>query len=215
MTQTHNNSQHNSNFLKRLLTWTISHFAFLNFLILALTFSSVSFVNYFNPGIVSGSTTTKGWANSQRPSRPLAWDLWKRNFFLSRKNFQYLLKISFPNCFHTYQQLKIDLREHILHDPAHLFWINDEQWQSALGSISLHQSSLSSHFRSKDWKFDDLFSFSLKLGGWSIMDHGMKISNTNLPSSLQIPSAKQTLSVLLQSPCLVPSPTLPSTRQPA
>ena len=160
------NSRHISSFLKILLTRTVSLVAFLNFPCLVLTFSSVSFLNYFNPGIVFCSTTTRGWARSMRPSRPFAWDLWKRNIFCHARISYIYLKL-FPNCFHTYQQLKIDLREHVLHDPGHLFWINDEQQQSTLGSILLHQSSLSSHFRSKDWKFDDLFSFSLKLDGFN------------------------------------------------
>ena len=75
------NSRHISSFLKILLTRTVSLVAFLNFPCLVLTFSSVSFLNYFNPGIVFCSTTTRGWARSMRPSRPFAWDLWKRNIF--------------------------------------------------------------------------------------------------------------------------------------
>ena len=90
----------------------------------------------------------------------------KETFFVTQE-FPIFTLSYFPIFFHTYLQLKIGLREHVSHDPGHLFWINDEQWQSTLGSISLHQFSLSSHFRSKDWKFDDLFSFSLKLDGFN------------------------------------------------
>ena len=93
------NSKHISSFLKILLTRTVSLVAFLNFPCLVLTFSSVSFLNYFNPGIVFCSTTTRGWARSMRPSRPFAWDLWKRNIFCHARISYIYLKLHFPIVF--------------------------------------------------------------------------------------------------------------------
>ena len=138
MTQTHiiiHNSRHFSSFLKILLTRTVSLVAFLNFPCLVLTFSSVSFLNYFNPGIVFCSTTTRGWARSMRPSRPFAWDLWKRNIFCHTRISYIYFKLNF---LHTYLQLKIV--------PIDLFW----QWlnHTAKWNYWTPKTSLIVHFQS-------------------------------------------------------------------